>query len=116
LKAGLVDAHFPGSGDVGAPAQALRAGASGLLSINSEPGSSLSQPVDRQSDLRRFKWAMVEYRAYRVDVDGHFVGFEPLICADDAEAIEIAKRLVNGHDVELWSGERLVTWINHKAN
>jgi hypothetical protein len=59
---------------------------------------------------------MVEYRAYRVDVDGHFVGFEPLICADDAEAIEIAKRLVNGHDVELWSGERLVTWINHKAN
>jgi hypothetical protein len=24
--------------------------------------------------------------------------------------------MVNGHDVELWSGERLVTWINHKAN
>jgi hypothetical protein len=32
-----------------------------------------------------------------------------LNCADDAEAIAKAKPLVDGHDVELWSGERLVT-------
>jgi hypothetical protein len=37
-----------------------------------------------------------------------FIGFEPLKCASDAEAIEKAKRLVHGHEVELWSGERLV--------
>ena len=51
---------------------------------------------------------VAEYRAYVVGHDGHFTGFEPLICADDAEAIEKAKRLVDVHDVELWSGERFV--------
>ena len=31
---------------------------------------------------------VAEYRAYVVGHDGHFTGFEQLICADDAEAIE----------------------------
>ena len=51
---------------------------------------------------------MAEYRAYVVGHDGHFIRFESLICADDAEAIEKAKRLVDVHDVELWSRERFV--------
>lgn len=51
---------------------------------------------------------MAEYRTYTIGADGHFVGFEPLICADDTEAIEKAERLVADHDVELWCGERLV--------
>jgi hypothetical protein len=51
---------------------------------------------------------VVEYRAYTVGDDGHFVGFEPLFCANDAEAIEKASRLVDGHHIELWSGERFV--------
>ncbi len=36
---------------------------------------------------------MAEYRAYTLGCDEHFTGFEPLVCADDAEAIEQAKRL-----------------------
>jgi hypothetical protein len=36
---------------------------------------------------------VAEYRAYVVGHDGHFLRFEALICADDAEAIEKAKRL-----------------------
>jgi hypothetical protein len=40
--------------------------------------------------------------------DGHFIGYEPLICADDAEAIEKARRLVSVNPVEFWSGTRLV--------
>ena len=55
---------------------------------------------------------MAEYRAYTVGVDGHFVGFESLTCADDAEAIEKAKRLVDGQDIELWSGPGLVIRIS----
>ena len=51
---------------------------------------------------------MAEYRAFTVGRDGHFSGFEPLICANDAEAIAQAKRLVDSRDVELWSGDRLV--------
>ena len=51
---------------------------------------------------------MAEHRAYVVGDDGHFLRFEALICADDAEAIAKAKRLVDDHDVELWGGERFV--------
>jgi hypothetical protein len=57
---------------------------------------------------------MAEYRAYTVGPDGHFNGIEPLTCANDAEAIEKARQLVDGHDVELWSGERLVIRLEHK--
>jgi hypothetical protein len=52
---------------------------------------------------------MAEYRAYTVGDDGHFSGYEPLVCGDDAEAIELARRLCNGHDIELWCLERMVT-------
>jgi hypothetical protein len=53
-----------------------------------------------------------EYRAYFVGRDGHFNGFEPLVCEDDAAAIETTKRLVNKHGIELWSGVRLVVRLS----
>ncbi len=56
---------------------------------------------------------MPEYRAYTVGGDGHFIGFEPLVCAYDAEATERAQRLVDGHDIELWTGPRLVAKLGH---
>ena len=52
---------------------------------------------------------MAEYRAYTVGRDGHFMRVDVLICADDAEAIDKAKPLIDGHDIELWSGDRFVT-------
>ena len=55
---------------------------------------------------------MAEYRAYAIGQDGHFIGFVALICADDAEAIEQAKRLVVGRAIELWSGDRFVTRLD----
>jgi hypothetical protein len=57
---------------------------------------------------------VAEYRAYAVGHDGHFVGYEPLVCGSDNEAIEKAKGLVDGHDVELWSGDRFVIRLSHK--
>jgi len=51
---------------------------------------------------------MAEYRAYTVGDDGHFSGYEPLVCGDDAEAIELARHLGNGHDIELWCLEQLI--------
>jgi hypothetical protein len=51
---------------------------------------------------------VAEYRAFSVGRDGLFFNCEPLICADDAEAIVLASRLVGIRDVELWSGDRLV--------
>jgi hypothetical protein len=51
---------------------------------------------------------MAEYRAYIVGTDGHFASFRAFVCNDDGDAIIWAEQLVDGHDVELWSGERFV--------
>jgi hypothetical protein len=59
---------------------------------------------------------MAEYRAYIVGIDGHIVGFQALVCADDVEAINEARRLVDGHDIELWSGARLVIRLNRPTD
>ena len=52
---------------------------------------------------------MTYYRAYIIGQDGHFKEAINLDCADDTTAVESAKQLVNGHDVELWQRDRLVT-------
>lgn len=41
------------------------------------------------------------------------MGCEPIVCSDDFEATQKAKRLVNGRDVELWNGSRLVVRLDH---
>ena len=58
---------------------------------------------------------MAEYRAYTVRSDGRSAGFEPLVCADDSEAIDKASLLVADDEVELWCGPRLVTRIAPKV-
>jgi hypothetical protein len=53
---------------------------------------------------------VAEYRAYFVGLDGHIVGFEPIVGTDDAEAVAKAKGLADGvHAIEVWNGPRLVT-------
>ena len=51
---------------------------------------------------------MADYRAYLVDEDGHFCEAIPLVCAEDAEAIEKARPLALNQDVELWQLDRKV--------
>jgi len=51
---------------------------------------------------------MAEYRAYLIGDDGHFYDVFHLTCADDAEAIEMAKKLVIDRDVELWQLDRKI--------
>jgi hypothetical protein len=51
---------------------------------------------------------MLEYRAYLVGSDGHIVDRLHLKCIEDSQAIEQAKALVDGHDVELWQLGRMV--------
>jgi len=49
-----------------------------------------------------------EYRAYFVGRDGHFASCRAFRCGDDSEAVTFARQLVDGQDVELWSGERFI--------
>jgi hypothetical protein len=49
-----------------------------------------------------------EYRAYVIGPDGHFLRSHGFTAATDDAAIEHARQFVDGHDLELWSGARLV--------
>ena len=60
------------------------------------------------------KAGMADYRAYTVGTDGHFIGFTPLVCTDDADAIEQAKQLFEGLVIEIWIGERIVARLESK--
>jgi len=52
--------------------------------------------------------SVTQYRAYHVgENDRYQAGFN-LNCADDQEAIAVAKRLADRNDVELWQGSRKV--------
>ena len=51
---------------------------------------------------------MNEYRAYILDEDGHVDRAIPFLCPDDESAKKFARQLVDGHDVELWQGDRLI--------
>ena len=42
-----------------------------------------------------------------IDSDDRFYDVVPLICADDDEAMEKAKQLADGHDVELWQRDQV---------
>jgi hypothetical protein len=59
---------------------------------------------------------VVDYRVYFVGSDGHFVRFVGLSCSDDAEAIGQARRLIEGQDIELWSGERFIERLPRKQD
>lgn len=55
---------------------------------------------------------MSEYRAYLLGTDGHIQGRVDLDCADDSEAKERAKQLVDGRDVELWQLDRKIAMFS----
>ena len=55
------------------------------------------------------------FRAYLVGFDGHIVKRFDLECDDEEVAKERAKRLVDGHDVELWDGPRKIAIFKRKA-
>jgi hypothetical protein len=49
-----------------------------------------------------------DYRAYIIGSDGRIKSFETFVCKDDDDAVAAAERLVDGHDIEVWNGARLV--------
>jgi hypothetical protein len=45
--------------------------------------------------------AIAEYRIYRIATDGNFTGFETLVCDDDGQAIDKAKQMLHGSDLQI---------------
>ena len=58
---------------------------------------------------------MTHYRAYAVQFDGNFDGYQSLNCTDDDDAIVKARQLAERSAIELWSGERFITRLEHKS-
>jgi hypothetical protein len=55
--------------------------------------------------------ARPDYRAYKIKND-HVTGVPAIItCDTDQQAIEAAKTMADGHDIELWDGARFVMGI-----
>jgi hypothetical protein len=51
---------------------------------------------------------VAHYRAYLIGRDGQFKKVVDLICDDDDGARKRARKMVDGHDVELWQRDRRV--------
>jgi hypothetical protein len=47
-------------------------------------------------------------KLYVIGYDGHFIRSIDLSCADESAAIESAKQLVDGYDLQLWQRDRLM--------
>lgn len=56
---------------------------------------------------------MADYRAYIIGSDGHFKSYEVIEAKDDDNAVMIAKKLVDGHDVEVWQLDRKIAVLSH---
>jgi hypothetical protein len=60
---------------------------------------------------------MSDYTVYFVGADGNFTGSpKALDCDSDATAITSARKLLDGHDIEIWSGLRKIIRLPHKAD
>jgi hypothetical protein len=58
---------------------------------------------------------MQEYRAYVMGPDGRVQSRVDIRCDHEAEAIRLAKQLVDGHDVELWQLDRQIETFRHTS-
>ncbi|HEY7998150.1 MAG TPA: hypothetical protein VIE87_04945 [Pseudolabrys sp.] len=55
---------------------------------------------------------MPEYRFYRINDKGHIAGpAEGNEFPNDEAATKQAKQLLNGHDIEIWQGTRIVAYL-----
>ncbi|MCS3896085.1 hypothetical protein M2171_005218 [Bradyrhizobium japonicum USDA 38] len=54
---------------------------------------------------------MKDYRAFLLDQDGHILCAHGFDAVDDEEALQKARGLVDGHDVEVWQLARKVGLI-----
>lgn len=57
---------------------------------------------------------MTGYRLYGLDGVNKVASGEWCEADDDEAAIEVAKKMMDGHDCEVWEGKRLVARIEHK--
>ena len=58
---------------------------------------------------------MAEYRIYVVGGHGNIMSRIDIECADDNAAINIAKKHIDCHEIEIWQRDRLVAKFDRKT-
>ncbi len=58
---------------------------------------------------------MPMYRAYFIDKDDRVESFKPIEADSDEQALETAKPLVDGHDIEVWLLDRMVGRLSKRV-
>jgi hypothetical protein len=62
--------------------------------------------------MKLLRGEMINYRVYIIGPDGHFRNFEIVTANDDESAIKLARKYVDGHDVELWDLDRKIAVLS----
>ena len=57
---------------------------------------------------------MAEYRVYAIGPDGHIFDATPLVCRDDADAIEQSRSVFRDQIIKVWSGARFVIRLDRR--
>jgi hypothetical protein len=72
------------------------------------PHGSLRRKASSRALSRGRELIMPTYRAYFIDDDDRVASYRPVDAATDAEALQAARQLVDGHDVEVWLLDRKI--------
>jgi hypothetical protein len=75
---------------------------------------ALASLLGRATRNRLSRVNMSQYRIFTIGPNGHFISGMAFECLNDGQAIEEARRLLDGHDLELWQGQRFVITLKHK--
>lgn len=59
---------------------------------------------------------MPTYRAYLIDENNRVTSYKPIDAATDSEALQAARQLVDGCDVEVWDRDRKIGRVSHVKN
>jgi hypothetical protein len=57
---------------------------------------------------------VIQYRVYVLDKNDHIVRRIDLEAEGDTGALDIAQQYVDGHDIELWQGYRIIRRLKSK--
>lgn len=59
---------------------------------------------------------MATYYFFRMDSQGHITSREEHECGNDPDALETARTLMDGHDIEVWLGNNRIGAVNRRLD
>ena len=59
---------------------------------------------------------MLTYRVYLIDADDRVVSYRPVEADTDADALEAARRFVDGCELEVWDLDRKIGRLKRAGN